>query len=179
MSNRDENCIISLASALDAPPGTVARELSGLEKAGILESETLGKQKYYSPSAALPIMEDLRNIFLKTMGATAELKAAVERLSGVELAFVFGSYAGGRAGPGSDLDLMVIGDVADRDMAPAAAKVERRLKREINYTIFARDEAEKRIGKKGDFVHEVFSGPKILIVGRGDDELFEAPRRGS
>src|SRR3989304_8826562 len=81
-----------LASVLKEPPGTLARELSHLEKAGILKHEMIGKQKHYSLRKDSPIISDLMNIFLKTSGAGAELKAALEKFPEIELAFIFGSY---------------------------------------------------------------------------------------
>lgn len=164
-----------LAAELEESAGSVARELSNLQEAGVLMSKAVGNQKHYSLRKDNPILEDLRNLFLKTSGASAELKSALERMGdGVEVAFLYGSYASGEAHAASDIDLMVIGDVSDRKLAPAVARVERRLKRCINYTLYTRGEAEKRLGKKGDFVHQVFSGPKILLIGNPDNRLLQS-----
>ena len=172
----EEFYVRRLASNLDEPVGSVARELAGLECAGILVSRRVGNQRHYGLNANCPILEDLRNIFLKTAGASEELRRALEQVAGVELAFLYGSYASGEAHAGSDLDLMVIGDVSDRDLAPPVARVERRLMREVNYTICPRDEAEKRLGQKGDFIHEVLTGPRVLLIGNEGDELFRVGR---
>jgi predicted nucleotidyltransferase len=172
----EEFYVRRLASELDEPVGTVGRELAHLEKAGILASRRVGNQKHYRLGEDCPILDDLRNIFLKTSGAGAELRAALERIVGVELAFLYGSYAGGEAHAGSDLDLMIVGNASDRDLASAVARVERRLKREINYTIYARRDAEKRLGQKGDFVDEVLRGPRILLIGNEHDRLFRTAR---
>jgi len=121
-----------LAAELDEPVGTVARELARLERAGILVSRRVGNQRHYSLDEGCPILDDLRNIFLKTAGAGVALRRALEKVSNVELVFLYGSYATGEAHARSDLDLMIIGDVSDRNVAPVVARVERRLKREIN-----------------------------------------------
>ncbi len=60
----------------------------------------------------------------------------------------------------------------DRKLAPAVARVERSLKRQINYTLYTRDEVEERLGKPGDFINEVLAGPKIVLIGNVDDRLF-------
>ncbi|MBI5598310.1 MAG: nucleotidyltransferase domain-containing protein [Deltaproteobacteria bacterium] len=163
-----------LASVLKEPPGTLARELSHLEKAGILKHEMIGKQKHYSLQKDSPIVYDLMNIFLKTSGAGAEIKAALGKIPGIELAFIYGSYASGEAAATSDIDLMIIGEATYREVAPIVSHIERRLNREINYTIYTRSEAEKRFGQKGDFVHEVLSGPRIMLIGKVDDRLLQA-----
>lgn len=163
-----------LAADLEESAGSVARELAHLEEAGIVESRPVGNQKHFRLREDNPILEDLRGLFLKTSGASAELKEALGKLGGVEVAFLYGSYASGEAHAASDIDLMVIGEVSDRELAPAVARVERRLKRHVNYTLYTREEVEKRLGKKGEFLHEVLAGPKIVLVGNADDRLLRA-----
>ncbi len=163
-----------LATELKESAGSVARELIHLEEAGIVSSRLVGNQKPYALREDNPIVGDLRNIFVKTSGASAELRSALEKVPTVELAFIYGSYATGQAHAASDIDLMVIGDVSDRELAPAIARIERNLNRQINYTLYTRDEAKKRLGKKGEFVNEVLAGPKILLIGSADDRLFRA-----
>jgi predicted nucleotidyltransferase len=165
-----------LATALDEPVGTVARELARLERAGVLASHRVGNQRQYGLAENCPILDELRSLFLKTSGASVELRAALEKLAGVELAFLYGSYARGDAHGTSDMDLMIVGCAVDRELAPAVARVERRLKREISYTICTRAAAEKRLGRAGDFVHEVFTGPRILLIGSAHDRLFRTAR---
>ena len=172
----EEFYVRRLASTLEASVGSVARELAGLERAGLLVSRRVGNQRHYRLNQECPILDDLRNIFLKTAGAGEELRRALEKVPGVELAFLYGSYASGEAHAGSDLDLMVVGNISDRDLAPVVARVERRLKREVNYTIFTRADVQKRLGEKGDFVHEVFAGPRILLIGDERDRLFRVSR---
>ena len=164
-----------VATLLGEPVGTVARELARLERAGVLSSQPVGNQKHYGLNDESPILDDLRNIFLKTFGVGAELRSVLEKVPGVELAFIYGSFASGEAHVGSDVDLMVIGDVSDRELAPAVARVERRLKRQITYVQYTRDEVEKRLRRKGDFVHEVLAGPVIVLLGRADDGLLRTP----
>jgi len=164
-----------VATELSEPVGTVARELARLERAGVLSSRPVGNQKHYGLSAECPIIDDLRNIFLKTTGVGAQLRSALEKHAGVELAFIYGSYASGEAHAGSDVDLMVIGDASDRDLAPAVARVERRLKRQVSYVLYTRGEVERRLRRKGDFVHEVLVGPRIVLIGTTDDRLLRAP----
>jgi predicted nucleotidyltransferase len=163
-----------IAKVLDEPAGTVARELRHLERTAVLTSKAVGNQKHYSLREDLPIAEELSIIFLKTTGAGAELRAALSRLARVELAFIYGSFASGDAHASSDVDLMVIGNVSNRELAPVIARVERRLGREVNYTLFKRREIERRLGREGDFVYEVLVGPKILLIGDMSDGLLAA-----
>jgi len=163
-----------LADFLDEPAGTVARELAKLEKGGFLRSHAVGNQKHFSLDEDNAILEDLRNIFLKVSGAGSALKAGLEGVPGVEIAFIFGSYAEGRANTYSDLDLMVVSGADEKTLAPIIAGIEGRLGRPINYVLYPRDEVVSRLGRKGDFVHEVFSGRRLLLIGKENDPLLKA-----
>lgn len=153
-----------LADELGEHAGAVGRELKNLERAGILKSRSVGNQKHYSPEPRSPILEELRRIFLKTSGASAQLRDALKKRKDIECAFIYGSFASGDAHVNSDIDVMVVGGVSDRELAPIIARTERRVGREINYSLFTRQEIDQRKGNKGDFVHEVFAGPKLMLI---------------
>ncbi len=161
-----------LGTALDEPAGTVARELTNLERGGILQSKAIGNQKHYSLNENNAIHEDLRNIFLKVSGASSVIRDVLGRVPGVEIAFIFGSYADGRATAASDLDLMIVGDTNEATIAPLIAEVEEHLGRPINYALYPRNEVKSRIGLEGDFVNGVFSAKRHLLIGKTDDPLL-------
>lgn len=163
-----------LALLLKEQTGSIARELKNLESAELLTSTKIGNQKHYTLNDASPILEDLRRIFLKTTGATYEIKHKLSQLAGIELSFIYGSFAKGEAGPTSDIDLMIVGELNERDLAVLVSKVERKLGREINYAHYTRPEILNRMGEAGDFLHEVFAGPRILLIGSDEDALFRA-----
>jgi len=73
----EEFYVRRLASLLDEPAGSIGRELIHLEKFGILSSQLIGNQKHYTLCQACPIYEELRNIFLKTSGASKELTSVL------------------------------------------------------------------------------------------------------
>ena len=164
--------IRSLATILGESAGNLARELNNLEEVGLLQSRAVGNQKHFSLREDSPILEDMRNLFLKTVGAGGEIHDLLSPLDGVELVFLFGSFASGEANGSSDIDVLIIGGINDRELAPLMAELEGRLHREINYVIFSRQEAEKRIKHEGDFIHEVFRGPRIILIGQSDDGLL-------
>ncbi len=164
-----------LASAIDESAGTVGRELANLERVGVIASSRVGNQKRYSVEEESPIHDELRSLFLKTTGVGAIIGSEMEKLEGIEIVFIYGSFATGEAHAGSDIDLMVVGDIPEKKLALSMVRAERRLSREVNYMLFTRDEVEIRLGQEGDFVHEVFLGPKIVLSGRADHRLFRTP----
>jgi predicted nucleotidyltransferase len=159
-----------LAAALDAAPGTVLRELRNLESLHVVRSTRVGNLLQCGLDPSCAIGEELRLIFLKTTGAAAEIRASLDGLAGVDSAFIYGSFATGGATPASDIDLMIVGSVDERRLSPVISRCEKRLKRPINYVILPPQEVEERSGRAGDFVHEVFAGRRIQLIGTGDGQ---------
>ena len=119
------------------------------------------------------MFDALRGFVEKTAGIAGALREALLPLAdSIDHAFLYGSIPRGEEGGASDIDLMVVGKVSNRELAPVIARVERRLGREVNYALFERREIEKRLGRAGDFVHEVFDGPRILLIGDMGDRLL-------
>ena len=87
----------------------------------------------------------------------------------IRLAFVFGSSARGEQGPESDIDLLLIGDVALRDAAPALRRAEQELGRQINVVIYSDSEWRKRCAEKDPFVMNILRGKKVLVLGEADE----------
>ncbi len=58
----------------------------------------------------MPIYNELACIILKTEGVAKELRDSLSEI-GVEMAFIYGSFANMKAGVDSDIDVFIIGDV--------------------------------------------------------------------
>jgi len=160
-----------LEKLLDEPSGLIGRELVSLEKAGILTSTVEGNRKYYHINRSLSFFDELRVLFLKaTVGEV--IRAALAEENAIELAFIYGSFAKAEEREESDIDLMIVGQLSDRQINRAISNVERELERPINYSLYDRDEVRERLKNKENFISTVFSEPRILLIGTKDDELF-------
>lgn len=143
----------------------VSRELKNLEALGLLISEKQGNLKYYSVNENFFLYPELKAIIFKTTGAQGLLKEALERLKGIETAFIYGTYATGKESESSDVDIMVIGKPDLTELNEVISNLEEKLNREINYMCFDQEEFKER-RKAGDaFVNEVLSGEKIMLKG--------------
>ncbi len=60
----------------------------------------------------------------------------------IEFAFVYGSFARGEENAGSDIDLMVIGEITLDDLLDRISPLEHKLNRPINPTVFAGKNSE-------------------------------------
>lgn len=159
---------IARITGLDA--GNAHRTLKRMASAGLVTSTRVGNQVRYQADRTCPIFEELSGIVRKTSGLADVLREALvpfgERIA---VAFVFGSVAKGEAGPRSDIDLMVVGDVAFEDIVPAVHAAHEQLRREVNPVVMSRaDFARKR--KAGErFVSRVLAEPRILLMGVLDE----------
>ncbi len=143
----------------------VSRELKNLEALGLLISEKQGNLKYYSVSENFFLYPELKAIIFNTTGVQGLLKEALERLEGIETAFIYGTYATGKESESSDVDIMIIGKPDLTEINEVISDLEEKLNREINYMCFDQEEFKER-RKAGDaFINEVLSGEKIMLKG--------------
>ena len=65
----------------------------------------------------------------------------------------------------SDIDVLVIGKPKSDALAEAVQKLERRLGREINYTVLSGKELGSRRARKNTFLENVWHNRRISLVG--------------
>ncbi len=148
---------------------SVRRELRSLESLDLLLSRRDGNRVYYRANEDHPLYGEIHGMVLKTSGLADLLKAALDDKR-ITLAFVFGSVAAGEEQAGSDVDLMVVGDIGLRDLSGMLAPVTDRIGREINPHVFPEAELRERIAAGDRFITAVVEAKKIFIIG-SDDEL--------
>ena len=144
----------------------VRRELGILEKAGLLLSERKGNMAYYFANEKAPIFSEVRGIMLKTEGLGDAIRGALSGQKGMRFAFIYGSYARGEERAGSDIDLMIIGRISPQQIVGKIREAEKKIGREINYSIYP--EGEFRKAKGMGFIIEVMKGRKIMLIGDED-----------
>jgi len=151
-------------------PGSAQRELKSLEAAGILNMETIGIQKFYNANRESPVYDELRSIAAKTFGIVDVLRDVFRRhADSIELAWVHGSVASGEDTSHSDIDLIVIGTVSFRELASIVQPLEISLRRQINPSLFPREEFASKYRSENHFVRTVMTADKLFIAGDQDE----------
>lgn len=77
---------------------------------------------------------------------------------------MYGSTASGKAGPDSDIDLLVIGEVTLSEVAQALYSAQEALEREINPRVYSYGEWEQLVKSGNRFVREVLHKPRIDLL---------------
>jgi predicted nucleotidyltransferase len=153
-----------VARTVGASAGTTARELERLVDAGLVARSTEGRQVYFQAAADSPLFDAVQTIVRRTLGAPEVLRRSLDGLSGIDRAFVYGSYARGEETPASDIDLMIIGAPDFDELTDRASAAEAELGRPLNYTVFTEDELELR-RKRGDrFIASVEANPTLPVI---------------
>jgi len=149
--------------------GTITRELTRLAEVGLLKREKRGNQQLYSADTSGPIFAELASILRKTSGmADVLVQALAPAAPKLRLAFVFGSVAQGCETAGSDIDLMLIGDISFREVVELLFPVQTTLGREVNPKVYSAIEfSEKAPVEK--FLADVLAKPKIFLIGNAHD----------
>jgi len=144
----------------------VQRELARLEKAGLVVRTPRGNRVYYRANRSHPAFEDLKRVILKTMGLGEALRAALAPLADrVRVAFIYGSLARGEETAGSDIDLLLVGDLTLREASAVLGPAGRDLGREFNATVYPPEEFRTKAREGHHFISAVLKGEKIYLIG--------------
>jgi predicted nucleotidyltransferase len=151
--------------------GAVERELSRLQRSGLVSVKRIGNQKHYRANQEAPIFAELHGLVLKTMALQEPLKTALEPYADtIKTAFVYGSVAKGTDNARSDIDLMVIGDGLNySELYSALNDVEDRVRRKINPMFLSVDQWWRRSSKDGSFAKKLGAHPRLFILGSERD----------
>jgi predicted nucleotidyltransferase len=143
---------------------TLRQELRKLVRLDLVQSRRDSNRVYYRAKTESPLYPEIRNLVLKTSGLSDVLKSALTDKR-IRVAFVFGSIARGEEKAGSDVDLMVIGQLGLRDLSRLLSGIEEKIGREVNPHVLREEEFQKRIRAKEHFVSSVMEAPKLFIIG--------------
>ena len=130
-----EFSVSELATRLDVPLSTLHREVVRLDKADLISSRTLGRNRLLRANTSHPAASALTQLLEVTFGPRAVV-AEEFAIPGAEQVLIYGSWAAryaGQAGPPPhDIDVLVVGKVDRADLYEAADRAHARLGVEVN-----------------------------------------------
>jgi len=151
--------------------GSVQRELSRLSQAGLLVRSRKGNQVLYQANRNCPVYDEIWSLMVKTTGVATAIAEALSPLEAkIEAAFIFGSFATGEATAESDVDVAVIGSTTFREVSSELSKVQTRIAREVNPTVYSASEYSRKVKSGHHFVKAIDEGQKLFMIG-SEDEL--------
>ena len=149
--------------------GALHHELKQLMKADLVTKQVDGNRVLYSINLAHPVAEPLGEIVRKTCGLPARIRLALAPIENrLKLAAIFGSIAAGSAHAGSDVDLILVGDVSHAEVIDLIQPLEEELQREISFRLY--EPASFRARAEADaFLIKVLQRPTIELIGKLHD----------
>ncbi len=154
-----------LERILDIPVSMIRKELLRLEESGIFASSRKGNLVYFFLNKSYPLFEEMKSMVFKTIGIKGLLKDAFTEIKGIETAFIYGSFAKNEENAKSDIDLFIIGKVNEDKLVTKIGKLEKLLKREINYSLYSNSDFIKKRKEKDPFILDLLESPKIFLAG--------------
>jgi DNA-binding transcriptional ArsR family regulator len=150
--------------------GTVQKELARLRRAGLLAGQKEGRRSYFKANTECFVFEDLRGLVDRTVGPVGKLHEALRTLRPViAVAFIYGSVANDSATAASDVDLMIVGEVDFDEVLGRVRPVQDELGREVNASVFSREEFVAKLRARTPFLENVMAGPKRFVIGDQHD----------
>lgn len=165
----DELYLRDLASQTGLAPRGVQIEADRLVELGLLEERRYGNRRYLRANVGHTLFDPLRQLLERTVGVEATMRQALTGQEAIHLALLYGSYASGEAKPGSDVDLLIVGDLTLRKVVQLLNPVQRRLHLEINPIVMTEREFRRRRRTREHFIAALLKSRTISLVASPDD----------
>lgn len=167
-----------LTREIDAQINSVRRELDNLMKLGIVKvveeipeqqvpewedaPRGLNKKKFYQINEMFVLQDELSSLFSKShLMLEKDLMNQLSELPNVYLLVMTGFFTGITE---SAIDILVVGNVNKEKLRETMQQFERKLGREINYSIMSLKEFEYRQEITDKFLYDILVNPKIVIT---------------
>jgi len=148
----------------------VRRELTKLDKDGILRKEPRGNRVYYSVRSEHPFYGDLISIVGKTTGIGKKLIENKNKLGKVGFIMFSGKFVRMKDRKrDEDVDILIVGEIVLPELASIIREEETKRGKEINYTVMSREELDFRKKRRDPFLLGILSGSRAMIIGDEED----------
>ncbi len=127
-----------LAGEFGVSPSQVREELEQLQEAGLLARERSGRKIHYQANPGHPLFPELHSMVKKAMGMDHIFDSIIRRLGNLEKVYLLDEYAEGKEG--GFIDLLLVGNIDQANLADLVAKAEHYIERKIRTVILSGDE---------------------------------------
>ena len=159
--------ISELARELEAAPSSVHHEVKRLIDGGLLSENRVGRARLLLKPDDELTTRPLTELLAVTFGPLPVLLDLLDRVSGIDEAYIFGSWAARYAGlPGpvpNDVDVLVIGDTDPDELDDVALAAQERLHRPVD--IVVRRSLSRERGGGDAFWQTLQQRPLVTLVG--------------
>ncbi|OGY25710.1 MAG: hypothetical protein A2134_02585 [Candidatus Woykebacteria bacterium RBG_16_39_9b] len=160
-----------LVRAIGEQINAVRAELSRMEKAGMLFSESRANRKFYGFRKDYIFNDELLRLVAKTTSLGGNIIHEKGKLGKVKLSMLAASFMKRRPVGPTDVDLLIVGEIVLPQLASLVKEAENDVGREINYTVMTEEEFNFRKRRRDPFVTSILEKPRVMLIG-DEDELI-------
>lgn len=141
---------------------SVRRELTNLEKMGILIVESKGDKKFYQVDKSYLLFNELKALFVKSqMLHEKNFTDKLKKMGDVRLLILTGIFINN---PDSAVDMFIVGDLDKARLGKVVKELEDELLREINYVAMTSEDFNYRREVTDVFLYNILEGKKVVII---------------
>jgi hypothetical protein len=146
----------------------VRRELLRMSSAKILKPEKRANRVYYALNKNYLFYQELQQMVFKSNNFTTKLLKLRKKLGDIKYAMCSDKFIFNKKDD-KNLDILIIGEVVLKELEVLIREEERRLDREINYTVFDETEFNFRKKRNDPFLMDILYHKKIMLIGNEED----------
>lgn len=149
----------------------VRRELSRMEKFGMVSSEWRANRRLYHFRRDYIYFRELLGLVAKSTGLGGAIIKNKSKLGRIKYAMIATRYLKNLSSETEDVDLLVVGQIVLPELQAIIADEQTRRESEINYSFMDEAEFQFRVKRRDPFILRVITQPKIMLLGDEDDLL--------
>jgi hypothetical protein len=143
----------------------IRRELNRLEEVGFIKAEARGNRKFFVLNKDYVFLDELMGLMHKSFGIGGALLKDIDKLGEVNFIVLTGSFTYFVAPNKDIIDLVVIGNINLEALNQIVGDAEKKLNREINYTVMKNSDFLLKKKRRDLFVMQLLLSKKILVAG--------------
>ncbi len=149
----------------------VRRELSRMEKYGMVASEWRANRRLYHFRKDYIYYRELLGLVVKSTGLGGSIIKSKAKLGRIKYAMIATRYLKNQASETEAVDLLIVGQIVLPELQAIVADEQAKRESEINYSFMDEAEFNFRVKRRDPFILRVITQPKIMLLGDEDDLL--------
>lgn len=158
-----KNYVNAIAKEIGEEAKNTHTYLIKLEKQGLLNSEFVGNQRFFTLNKEAPFLTEYRSLFNKAHGIEELLKKALSTVYGVAEAYIYGDCANGLM-DSSKIELLIIGNHDFINTLRILNEAEKKISRNISIQSLTPEEFDEKRSTEDPSLTKIFEHRTIKIL---------------